>query len=104
MGFSLWVRIAVLLVAGSAAAYGCYVLMTGRLSNRSRAAFRSTRDAGMYFLCFGAGIVLLTLTQFVSGANTALSFVLVVVIGLTALALMGLAVIRYRARSSNSRR
>lgn len=102
MGILLWLRIAVLLAGGGLAAYGCVVLATGRLSERSRAAFRSTRDAGMYPLCSGIGLILLALGQL---ANNAESLPFVVSLGATTLAVafMGLAFIRYRPRRPNPR-
>lgn len=82
------------------AVYGCYVLATGRVPQRSRAAFRSTRDAGMYSLFGGVGVLLLTLGQIASDAEPILT------LSATALALvfMGVAFIRYRPRGRpNSR-
>lgn len=102
MGILFWLRMAVLLVGGGLAAYGCYVLVTGRLSHRSRATFRSTRDAGMYSLCSGMSLVLLALGQFASQAES-FSFVLTLSATVLALLFMGLAFVRYRPRQPNSR-
>ncbi len=84
------------------AAYGCYVLATGRLSHRSRIAFRSTRDAGMYPLCSGLSLVLLALGQLAGDAE---SFPLVLTLGATVLAMVftGLAIFRYRPRRPDAR-
>ena len=103
MDFLFWLRIAVLLAGSSLAAYGFYVLITGRLSDRSRASFRSIRDAGMYPICSGMSLVLLALGQFVSHADTTLSFVLSLSATVLALIFMGFAVVRYRPRKLNSR-
>jgi hypothetical protein len=102
MGLLFWLRIAVLLTGGGLVAYGCYVLATGRLSHRSRAAFRSARDAGMYSLCTGLSLVFLALGQLAGHAE---SMSVVVSLSATALALvlMAVAVVRYRPRRPNSR-
>ncbi|MCA2219054.1 hypothetical protein [Jidongwangia harbinensis] len=102
MGITVWLRVAVLLAGSSLAAYGCYVLATGRLSDRSRASFRSTSDAGMYPLCSGVGLMLLAGGQFASQIE---SRSIVLTLGATALALvfMGLAFFRYRPRRSDPR-
>lgn len=102
MGILFWLRMAVLLAGCGLAAYGCYVLATGRLSARARAAFRSTRDAGMYPLCSGIGLAFLALGQF---ANNAGSLPFAVSLGATILAMvfMGLALLRYRPRQPTSR-
>ena len=102
MFFLFWLRIAVLLAGGGLAAYGGYVLVSGRLSHRSRAAYRSTRDAGMHPLCSGVGLVLLALGQFASHAES-FSFVLTLSALVLALAFFGLAFVRYRPRQPNSR-
>ncbi|WP_250031226.1 hypothetical protein [Paractinoplanes maris] len=97
MGFLFWLRLAVLLAGAGVAVHGCYVLATGRLSGRSRAAFRSTRDAGMYSLCSGLGLIFLALGQSVPD-DWDLSIVLILIALALTLTFMGLAFLRYRPR------
>ncbi|MET0414887.1 MAG: hypothetical protein ABW022_02550 [Actinoplanes sp.] len=101
MGFLGWLRILIVLVGAGVAAYGCYVLVTGRPSERARAAFRSTRDAGMYPLCSGLGLVFLGLGQVAADAD---SLPIGVAFGALLLALVfgGLAFVRYRPRKNVS--
>ena len=51
---------AVVLGAGLAL-YGGRILLTGRAPARTRQAFRSVREAGLYSLCNGTGLALLAL-------------------------------------------
>jgi hypothetical protein len=97
MGLTFWLALAVLLTGLGLAVYGGYVLATGRLSAKARAAFRSTRDAGMYPLCAGAGLMLLALAQLVPD-DWDHSFAYVVVALILALTFMGLAFFRYLPR------
>ena len=95
MGLLAAVRTVVLLIGAGFVAYGGYVLATGRVPARSRAVYRSTRDAGLHALCGGLSLVFLALGQLASHADA-----LVLSLGATALALVfiGLAVFRYRPR------
>jgi drug/metabolite transporter (DMT)-like permease len=102
MAVLFWVRVTEIVAGGGLAAYGCYVLTTGRLSRRARAAFRSTRDAGMYPLCSGAGLVALAVAQFSSDAES-LSLAYTLGATIVALLLMGVAFVRYRPRGPGSR-
>ena len=79
------------------------VLAIGRLSDRSRVSFRSVRDAGMYPLCSGVGLVFLALGQFASDAES-LSFALTLGAIVLAMVYMRSAFLRYRPRRPDSRR
>lgn len=98
MGLLFWTRTIVLVIGGVAVAHGGYMLVTGRVSNRARAAFRSTRDAGMYSLCLGLGLVFLALGGYAGQAD---SSVLSISATVLALVCMGLAFVRYRPRKPN---
>src|SRR5690242_9574240 len=97
MGLTSWLSTAVLLLGAGLVAYGCFVLATGRLSDKARAAFRSVRDAGMYPLCAGTGVIFLALAQLVPD-DWDHSFAFVVAALVLALTFMGLAFFRYLPR------
>lgn len=44
------------------ATYGAVVLLTGRATRGDQRAFRRTRDAGLYYLCFGLVLMLVTVS------------------------------------------
>jgi hypothetical protein len=74
------------------AAFGVKMLATGRAPAQTTRAFRTVRDAGMYHLLFGAGLVLVVLATELPGRATP-------IIGtVLAVALVGFAVARYRPR------
>jgi hypothetical protein len=71
---------------------GAKVLVTGRAPDSIARAFRTTRDAGLYHLLFGLGLILLVAGTRLPGGNTG------IVTAILAVALAGTAVIRYRPR------
>ena len=74
------------------ALFGVRMLVSGKGPASTTRAFRSMRDAGMYHLLFGAGLILLVVgTQLPGSAPGVITAVLAVM-------LAGLAVIRYRPR------
>ncbi|WP_249997989.1 hypothetical protein [Actinoplanes sp. M2I2] len=103
MDFMFWLRMVILAIGAVLVVHGLSMVITGRLSERSRAAFRSARDAGLYSLFSGLGLVFLALGQLAADTDRypiALTFGAVVL----ALTFMGVAVVRYRPRKSVSRR
>ncbi|MCO8276744.1 hypothetical protein M1L60_39805 [Actinoplanes sp. TRM 88003] len=93
----LWLGIALLLIGIGLAVYGLVVLTTGRVPARSRAVFRSVREAGMYPLCSGAALAFLALGQLVPD-DWRHSTVLVLIATFGALTLVGIAYVLYRPR------
>ena len=70
--------------------FGGQMLVTGRAPASTTRAFRSMRDAGMYHLLFGAGLILLVAGTKLPGDSTSL------VTATLAVLLAAVAVIRYR--------
>ena len=70
--------------------FGVQMLVTGRAPAKTTRAFRSTRDAGLYHLLFGAGLILLVAGTELPGDSTG------VVTATMAVLLAGVAVVRYR--------
>src|SRR5689334_22542268 len=79
------------------AIYGAVILITGRPTRGDRRAFRRTKDAGLYYACFGLALTLLVLSGV---ANQHHQVWLAGAALVTALALVGVAV-RYRPRQDN---
>jgi hypothetical protein len=74
------------------AIFGAAMLATGRAPDATTRAFRSVRDAGCYHLLFGAGLALVVL-------GTAVRVTVVTLLTtVAAIALVGVAVIRFRPR------
>ena len=72
--------------------FGVKMLSTGRAPTVTTRAFRTVRDAGMYHLLFGVALALVVLATKLPGrATPVLGTVL-------AVALVGVAVVRYRPR------
>ena len=72
--------------------FGMRMLSTGRAPAPTARAFRTVRDAGLYHLLFGVALVLVVLGTELPGRATP------VVGAVLAVALVGLAVARYRPR------
>jgi hypothetical protein len=77
------------------AIYGMAILLTDRAARSDRRAFGRTKDAGRYYLCFGLALVLIVLSNVWNGHHQSL---LTVGALIGAVALVGLAAIRYRPR------
>jgi hypothetical protein len=83
-------------VGGAAVAtYGAAILLTNRSTLSDRRAFRRVKDAGLYYLCFGLALTLIVLSVLWNEHHQSL---LAVAALIGAMALVGLAVIRYRPR------
>ena len=78
------------------AVYGVRMLVTGRAPEPIARAFRSVKDAGCYHLLFGVALVLVVLGTSLPGGVPAL------VVTLLAVALVGVAVVRFRPRGRRS--
>ena len=78
------------------AAFGSRMLITGRAPGATERAFRSVRDAGLYHTLFGVALVLVVVGTNFSGTPAAL------VMTLLAVAMVGLAVVRFRPRGRRS--
>jgi hypothetical protein len=78
------------------AAFGSRMLITGRAPAATERAFRSVRDAGLYHTLFGVALVLVVVGTNFSGTPAAL------VMTLLAVAMVGLAVVRFRPRGRRS--
>jgi hypothetical protein len=77
------------------ALFGATVLITGQAPATTTRAFRNTRDAGLYHLLFGLGLVLLVAGTRLPGGNTG------IVTAVLAVVLAGFAVVRYRPRKKD---
>ena len=80
------------------ALFGVRMLITGRAPASTARAFRTTRDAGLYHLLFGLGLILLVVGTELPGDVTP------IVSAVLAVALAGVAVVRYRPRAERSGR
>jgi hypothetical protein len=56
---ALWLGIVTAVLGAAVALYGVVILLTGRAVRGDRRSFPGTRQAGMYYLCFGAALVTL---------------------------------------------
>jgi hypothetical protein len=72
--------------------FGVRMLVTGQAPASTARAFRTIRDAGLYHLLFGLGLLLLVAGTELPGTVTP------VVSALIAVVLAGIAVVRYRPR------
>ncbi len=78
------------------ALYGVWILLTGRAPARTRQAFRSVTEAGLYSLCNGSGLVLLVISsRFGEHLGTGVRIALLCL----AILLCGVAFVRYRPRN-----
>ena len=71
------------------ALFGAKVLVTGRAPAATGRSFRDIRDAGLYHLLFGLGMLLLVAGTQLPGSLTAVA---------SAVVLAGVAVVRHRPR------
>jgi hypothetical protein len=78
------------------AVFGTRMLITGRAPDATARAFRSVREAGCYHTLFGVALVLVVVGTNFAGTPAAL------VMTLLAVALVGLAVVRFRPRGRRS--
>ncbi len=73
--------------------FGVKMLVTGRAPASTSRSFRDVRDAGLYHLLFGLGLLLLVAGTELPGDLTPFACAAVAVV------LAGVAVVRYRPRS-----
>jgi hypothetical protein len=78
------------------AAFGGRMLITGRAPQATARAFRNVRDAGCYHTLFGVALVLVVIGTNFGSSPAAL------VMTLLAVAMVGLAVVRFRPRGRRS--
>jgi len=95
MDTSTWTAVAGGVIGLVLAGVGARMLITGRAPGGIGRAFRSVRDAGLYHLLFGLGLVVLVVGTQLPGAHTA------TVTAVVAVLLAGVAVIRYRPRKKS---
>jgi len=76
--------------------FGVRMLVTGRAPEVTARTFRSVRDAGCYHTLFGMALVLVVIGSNLAGGAVAL------VMTLLAVAMVGLAVVRFRPRGRRS--
>jgi hypothetical protein len=81
------------------ALYGVRMLVTGRAPQVTSRAFRTVREAGLYHTLFGVALVLL-----VVGTNLTPGSMPATVSTLLAVAMVAIAVIRFRPRGRRSAR
>src|SRR3954454_16446182 len=77
---------------------GVWMLVTGRAPGGIARAFRQIKDAGLYHLLFGLGLLVLVLGVYLPGSATA------EVSAGVAVVMAGFAVVRYRPRREDPRR
>jgi hypothetical protein len=94
-----WLRLVVALGGAGIAAYGVWILITGRPARRDQRAFRRRTDAGLYYLCIGLALALLALSQLWNEHHQRL---LTAVALIATMVLIGL-VIRYRPSQDKRR-
>ena len=82
------------------AIYGAVVLLTGRLMRSDRRVFRQTKQAGLYYLCFGLALALVTMSGVVNARGWSVLAIVGLIVGLV---FVGLAAIRYRPRRDTRR-
>jgi hypothetical protein len=99
MDLMSWLELLTGMVGVAVAIYGAVILLTGRLARGDRRAFRRTKDAGLYYACFGLALTLLVLSTVCNQHGQSL-LAGVALIG--TMALVGLA-IRYRPRQDKQR-
>ena len=78
------------------AVFGLRMLITGRAPGATARAFRSVREAGCYHTLFGVALVLVVVGTNLPGSTVAL------VLTLLAVAMVGVAVVRFRPRGRRS--
>jgi len=78
------------------AVFGARMLITGRAPDATARAFRNVREAGVYHTLFGVALVLVVVGTNFAGTPAAL------VMTLLAVAMVGLAVVRFRPRGRRS--
>jgi hypothetical protein len=76
--------------------FGVRMLITGRAPDATARAFRSVREAGCYHTLFGLALVLVVVGTNLPGSAVAL------VTTLLAVAMVGIAVVRFRPRGRRS--
>jgi hypothetical protein len=93
--FLSWLRLLGGLIGLGLAVFGIVILVTGKAPRRTMAAYRSSREAGLYALCFGAALMLL----FAGGelADRDRDVIGLVALGL-ALTLLGVSIALFRPR------
>jgi hypothetical protein len=79
------------------AVFGAGMLVTGRAPDAIARAFRSVRDAGCYHLLFGVGLTMIVFGTALGGGPATL------LISLAAIALIAVAVVRFRPRGRGDR-
>jgi hypothetical protein len=95
MDLTSWLGLIAGLGGAAVATYGVVALLTGRLTRGDRRAFRSTKEGGLYYLCFGLALALVA----VSGVANARGWPWLAVVGIIGtLVFVGLAATRYRPR------
>jgi hypothetical protein len=90
MDIGTWTLVTGGVIGLALALFGARVLATGRAPASTTRAFRSTRDAGLYHLLFGAGLMLLVAGTALPGDSTG------VVTAVLAVTLAAVAVVRHR--------
>jgi hypothetical protein len=78
------------------AVFGVRMLITGRAPVATARAFRNVREAGCYHTLFGVALVLVVVGTNFTGTPVAL------IMTLAAVAMVGLAVVRFRPRGRRS--
>jgi hypothetical protein len=92
MSTSAWTMVAGGVAGAGLAAYGAWMLISGRAPAATARAFRCVRDAGFYHLLFGVALVLVVIgTGLDNGVVT-------LVTALLAIGFAGVAVVRFRPR------
>jgi hypothetical protein len=93
--------IATLVVGGGIglvlAAFGVKTLVSGRAPASTARAFRSVREAGLYYLLFGVALIMLALGTSLRGVAAGISAMVAVV-------LVAVALVKYRPRGRSAER
>jgi hypothetical protein len=92
MDIGTWTLLAGGAIGLAVALFGVQMLITGRAPAPTSRSFRDVRDAGLYHLLFGLGLVLLVVGTWLPGDLGPIAFAAVAIV------LAGVAVVRYRPR------
>ena len=100
MDLASWLALFGGICAAAVTIYGAAILVTGRVTRGDRRAFRRVKDCGLYYLCFGLAMILLTAGILLNVHHQPV-MAMVALVG--ALTLGSLAVIRYRPAKDKQR-
>ena len=100
MDLASWLAVLGGICAAAVTIYGAVILVTGHVTRGDRRSFRRVKGSGLYYLCFGLAMILLTASILLDVHHQSLMAIVALVGALT---LGSLAVIRYRPARDKQR-